>query len=201
MTPEEIKSAIDAAIGAKVLLTYPQLIVFVLMSGIAAYFGAYLKKKGENLATHEDVNSLTLEVEEIKSNFARNVEEYRYDIKVREQAAKVAEYLSLRNSDKNDVYLMNKLSWELALWLPAEVYQHMAHVVVGNPDARKYKEVIIEVRRLLLRDSNDKLTWDNIIHTNWPNKAAVTTVAANPTPIASTAKIQAAPAPPPEKTE
>jgi hypothetical protein len=114
----------------------------------------------------------------IEHEYQRKLEEYRYDIKVREQAARVAEYLSLRNSDKNDVFLMNKLSWELALWLPAEIYQKMAHVVVNNPDAQKYKELIIEVRRLLLKDSNDKLTWDNIIHTNWPNTALEPTATA-----------------------
>lgn len=122
----------------------------------------------------------------IEHEYQKRLEEYRYDIKVREQASRVAEYLSLRNSDKNDVYTMNKLSWELALWLPADVYQKLAHVVVDSPDPKRYKEILIEVRRLLLRDSGDKLTWDNIIHTNWPNQppeptpAAVTPAASQP---------------------
>jgi hypothetical protein len=118
----------------------------------------------------------------IEHEYQKKLEEYRYDLKVREQAARVAEYLSLRNSDKNDVYLMNKLSWELALWLPAEVYQKLAHVIVNAPDAQKYKELLIDVRKLLLKDNSDKLTWDNIIHTNWPNQPVEGTRAERPRP-------------------
>jgi hypothetical protein len=33
-----------------------------LASGMGAYFGSYLKKKGENLATHEDINKLLAQV-------------------------------------------------------------------------------------------------------------------------------------------
>jgi hypothetical protein len=33
-----------------------------LISGGGAYFGAYLKKKGENLATHEDINKVLVQV-------------------------------------------------------------------------------------------------------------------------------------------
>ena len=51
MTPDDLKSVIDVAIGNKVLLTYPQLILFVLLSGVAAYLGAYLKQKGSNVAS------------------------------------------------------------------------------------------------------------------------------------------------------
>lgn len=37
-------------------------VVSVLSAGIGAFFGAYLKKKGENLATHEDLDNLVLQV-------------------------------------------------------------------------------------------------------------------------------------------
>ena len=32
-------------------------------AGLGSYFGAYLKRKGENLATHEDMNRLVEQVE------------------------------------------------------------------------------------------------------------------------------------------
>lgn len=101
----------------------------------------------------------------IEHEYQKKLEEFRYDIKVREQAAKVAEYLALRASNTENVTLMNKLSWELAMWLPAEIYQQMAHVVVGRPNAQEYKQLIIAVRKLLLKNPSDPLTWDNIIHT------------------------------------
>ena len=43
------------------------LVVFVsssLSAGAGAFIGSYLKKKGENLATHEDINKL---VDQVKS--------------------------------------------------------------------------------------------------------------------------------------
>lgn len=36
--------------------------ITVLSAGIGAFFGAYLKKKGENLATHEDVDKLLVQI-------------------------------------------------------------------------------------------------------------------------------------------
>lgn len=37
-------------------------VVTILSAGIGAYIGAYLKKKGENLATHEDLENLVVEL-------------------------------------------------------------------------------------------------------------------------------------------
>jgi hypothetical protein len=49
MSPDEIKAAINAAIEAKVILTYTQLFAFVLIIGAAAFFGSYIKKRGKTL--------------------------------------------------------------------------------------------------------------------------------------------------------
>ena len=38
------------------------LILYFVAAGLGAYLGAYLKKKGENLATHEDINRLVDQV-------------------------------------------------------------------------------------------------------------------------------------------
>ena len=38
-------------------------VITLLCAGGGAYFGSYLKKKGENLATHEDFDRLLAEVE------------------------------------------------------------------------------------------------------------------------------------------
>jgi hypothetical protein len=43
-------------------LLLPTLILPLIGAGIGAFFGAYLKKKGENLATHEDINKLVEQV-------------------------------------------------------------------------------------------------------------------------------------------
>lgn len=165
MTTEEIRCAVDAAIGNKVLLTYPQLILFILLSGVAAYLGAYLKKKGENLATKEDVNELTKEVEEIKEIYAKKLEDYRFEIETRRKAEGVAYYLStlFSNPDEKSDKL-NQQAWELSLWLNTEVYRKLAVTVVEKQDIQSYKELLIEIRKILLKDEAGELTWDNIIH-------------------------------------
>ena len=39
-------------------MTPLDLVITAVVSGAAAYLGSYLKKKGENLATHEDIDKL-----------------------------------------------------------------------------------------------------------------------------------------------
>lgn len=94
MTLDDVKAAVDAAIGNKVILTYPQLVLFVILSGVAACIGSYLKKKGEGLATQEDVNRLTEKVETIRTTYVKQVEDYKAELARRTQATKIAELLT-----------------------------------------------------------------------------------------------------------
>ena len=164
MTPEEIKAAIDAAIGAKVILTYPQLVLFVLLSGIAAYVGAYLKKKGENLATTEDVRQLTEKVEEIKTTYSKQIEDYKQELSRRAQAAKVAEFLTEWSAPKSDYVKLNGYMMELSLWLPHELYRNLAKCVCYTPGAPFPKEILISVRKYLLREDAGDLKPEEIVH-------------------------------------
>jgi hypothetical protein len=66
MTPEEVRTAINVVLSDKTVLSWWQLVLVILLTGVAAYLGSYLKKKGENLATKEDVARLTHEVEAVK---------------------------------------------------------------------------------------------------------------------------------------
>ena len=59
----------------------------------------------------------------IKLENDRLAEEYKYEIRAKEQAAKIAEYFSYyfrlkADSSESDYRTANKLAWELALWLP-----------------------------------------------------------------------------------
>jgi hypothetical protein len=72
------------------------------VAGGGAYFGAYLKKKGENLATHEDMDKLVKQVEavtrtteEIKGEISRGLwdRQRRWDMK-REVIFQAAKRLS-----------------------------------------------------------------------------------------------------------
>ncbi|WP_028215333.1 hypothetical protein [Paraburkholderia mimosarum] len=46
----------------------------IIASGLGAYFSTYLKEKGKNLATKEDIGELTRIVEEIKNEHAKELE-------------------------------------------------------------------------------------------------------------------------------
>lgn len=168
MTPEDIENAIDAALGNKIVLTYPVLFVLVIVLGLAAYLGAYIKQKGQNRALEENVQTLTVKVEEIKSVYSRQIEDYKFQIRVREQAAKVAEYMELarhlrEDSPTSDYQMANRLAWKLAMWLPSEIYKRMAESLACPNEQNNPLEVVIAVRRLLLVEQAGDLTSENIL--------------------------------------
>ena len=76
-TLEEIRSALNTILSDKVIMTWWQLILMVIISGIAAYFGAYLKKRGEDRATQDAIDKLTNSVESIKTVYSKDIENYK----------------------------------------------------------------------------------------------------------------------------
>jgi len=104
----------------------------------------------------------------IKHSYDRKLEEFRYELKVREQAAKVAEYMELarhlrEDSPPEDYRIANRLAWELAMWLPSDVYKRMAEGLVRPNESNNPLVVVVAVRKLLLGDKAGDLTMDNII--------------------------------------
>jgi hypothetical protein len=98
---------------------------------------------------------------------ARVYEALRWEVRVREQAAKVAEYLAtireLREDDPPDRYReVNRMSWELALWLPADVYRAMGQALVAPSSVQNELTVLLAVREHLLGTSAGDLTQDEI---------------------------------------
>jgi hypothetical protein len=48
--------------GHTINMDFLPILVTAVVAGAGAYLGSYLKKKGENLATHEDVDKLVAQV-------------------------------------------------------------------------------------------------------------------------------------------
>jgi hypothetical protein len=67
MTEEQINRLIDAISNLDKGNDLWTLLLIVLFSGVGAFFGSYLKRKGENVATKEDISDITSTVESIKS--------------------------------------------------------------------------------------------------------------------------------------
>jgi len=77
------------------------------------------------------------------------------ELNVQEQAEKVAEYLALasqlkKDSSEADYIRANQLSWELAMWLPAEIYNQIMDAIVNPNDGANILTAVIGVRKLLL---------------------------------------------------
>lgn len=117
---------------------------------------------------------LTLYVsEKFKSALQRQnnalLEKLRWDSKVREQAANVAGYMSLardlaEHADEHEYERANTMAWELAMWLPTDVYRLLARALTQrNVDANELA-VVIQVRKLLLGKEAGDLSIDDIIH-------------------------------------
>lgn len=104
----------------------------------------------------------------IKHSYDKKLEDYRYEIKIRDQASKVAEYMELARHLKMDSPVeayerANRLSWELAMWLPSEIYKCMAEALVNPSETNNPLEVVVAVRQLLLRDNAGDLNSNNIM--------------------------------------
>lgn len=97
------------------------------------------------------------------------LEELRWDLKAREQAVHVAEYLALGRSLRDDspaaeFRCANQMSWELAMWLPEDVYREMTLALVNPAPTRNELTTVLSVRRLLLGEKAGSLCADDIAH-------------------------------------
>ncbi len=97
------------------------------------------------------------------------LEHLKWELKVREQAVRVAEYLALarnlkEDSPDSDYPKANQLSWELAMWLPEEIDKAMVNAIVKPSRDTNELTTVVSVRSLLLKEKAGKLTPDNIAH-------------------------------------
>lgn len=62
MSPEELKLIVDSAIKEGLLFPWWQYLLAIIMAFIGGFLGAYLKRKGENLAMKEGYDSLLIQI-------------------------------------------------------------------------------------------------------------------------------------------
>jgi hypothetical protein len=97
------------------------------------------------------------------------LENLKWELKVREQTVRAAEYLVLarnlkEDSPDSDYRKANQLSWELAMWLPEEIYKEMANAIAKPSENTNALTTVVSVRSLLLKEKAGKLTPDDIAH-------------------------------------
>lgn len=97
------------------------------------------------------------------------LEKVRWDYKIREQAAGVANYMALArtlddSSPEADYRAANRLAWELAMWLPADTYRALGRALAYPDKDSNPLALSIEVRKILLGEGAGDLTQDDVIH-------------------------------------
>lgn len=145
----------------------------LVLTGLAYFFlevypSSYFKKKAENLATKEDIAQITLAVEEVKSEYSRmlqelkhgydlKLEEARFQLRKREQAASVAKLLAMWVSKPKDpstftdseIEELNRSAWELTLWLPDTLAADLNDTLAWARGAKSAKEILVAVKKVL----------------------------------------------------
>lgn len=76
MTPQEINLLAEAIIR-KGVVGPTFLIVWVALTALGAFFGSYLREKGKNTATKEDIKGVTQSIKEIEHQFDQRIEDLR----------------------------------------------------------------------------------------------------------------------------
>ena len=127
----------------------------------ALLFGAF-----QYLASIYISEKLKMSLQKELSAFLENL---KWELKVREQAVRVAEYLALARSLKvdsldSDYRKANQLSWELAMWLPEDLYKQMVNAIVNPSKNTNELKTVVAVRSLLLKENAGNLTSENIAH-------------------------------------
>jgi len=96
------------------------------------------------------------------------LEKLRWEMKIREQARGVAEYMAiardLKESESPDNFRkVNQLAWELAMWLPEDIYRTMGRALTKPNEVDNPLAVVVAVRKILLGNSSGNLTQNDIL--------------------------------------
>jgi hypothetical protein len=117
----------------------------------------------------------------LSHEFNRKLEDYKNQLKIREQAAAIGEYVARANQlpdvEEKEAYIRaNQLALELFLWLPTNTYRDLGKGLINSENKVELVKALVEVRRLLLgQDAGDLGADDIIVHhpnigrRNFPN--------------------------------
>jgi hypothetical protein len=77
MTPPDVKEIIGSAINQASCLDLLYILVLIIFPAIGSYLGSFIREKGKNLATKEDIGRITNEIESVKSIYTKEIEYIR----------------------------------------------------------------------------------------------------------------------------
>jgi hypothetical protein len=159
------------------LLTWVILIIGGLL--LRSYLPSYFQQKGENLATKEDIKEITEKVEAVKAEYARQLELYKDAInlleKRRELSAQVVDLINRykelppagAKQDEEQLRHFEQDYYKLVPWIPTDILKALNSLFSTSvpADARPDpKDVIVAVRRAILKVDSGDFTGADIIH-------------------------------------
>ena len=77
MTPDQIKEIVESSLNQISLIKWWHFLLWMFVSAVGAYIGTYLREKGKNVATKEDIGRIADEIEKVKSIYAKEIESIR----------------------------------------------------------------------------------------------------------------------------
>jgi len=98
----------------------------------------------------------------LKHTYDRKLEELKFEMRQREQAAMIAELFAEWQSKPVEKKRLNQLTWEATLWLPENVARDLCATLNLQPNAKTVKDLLIEVRKIL-KGKEDGLTPGSVI--------------------------------------
>ena len=109
--------------------------------------------------------------------FSEKIENYKFELLKKEQAAKVAELFALwikyddveieklSTVEKMDYQeKLNRLIWELAMWIKDEKIVKKIMDKLSHSSKSDIKQVIMQVREVIQNKKNKQLKWGNIVN-------------------------------------
>jgi len=99
----------------------------------------------------------------VKHKFDRDLEEFRYEMRRREQSAMIAELLAEWDSRSDDRKRLSQLVLEANLWLPEAIARELNRVLSYHGEAKSAKELVIDIRHLL-HGGKDELRANEIVY-------------------------------------
>lgn len=136
-------------------ITLEGTLLIVSLAGVLQWLLAeWLKARLQASLKHEYDKKL----ESIKADLSKALEDYRAEIRRREEAAKVAEILANEFSENDASRSFNKLAWEIVLSMPPEVVATFAKCIQTGGFEVNPKDLVVQLRGVFLgkTDSIDK---------------------------------------------
>ena len=112
MDYEQIKTIVEEVINNATIVDWWIYFLIIAFSAIGGFIGAYLKKKGGNLATKEDIEIITEKIEKIRSQYSEQLETVKASLQLSNQLKLAA--LDKRLQKHQEAYtLWVDLVWNL----------------------------------------------------------------------------------------